>query len=191
MWRIRVEKMPRSYPQVLLLVDGYNVIGAWSSLKSTRDRKGLDSARQELIEALINYSAFQGYQTEIVFDAQYRTEPGDRETYTNLLSVYYTDFNQTADTYIEKFCADYQRQVYRSSPRLIVATSDRAQQQTVIGYGSQWLSALQLANEVESSIRRTRSKHRSYKQARSRFLFNSLDAKAQERLAQMRYGIRK
>ncbi|MEC4983137.1 MAG: NYN domain-containing protein [Oscillatoria sp. PMC 1068.18] len=183
--------MPRSYPQVLLLVDGYNVIGAWSSLKNTRDRQGLDSARQELIEALINYSAFEGYQTEIVFDAQYTTQVGDRETITDLLSVYYTDFRQTADTYIEKFCADYQRQVYRSSPRLIVATSDRAQQQTILGYGAEWLSALQLANEVELSSRRTRRKHRPQKQTRGRFLFNSLDAQAQERLVQMRFGVRK
>lgn len=191
MWRIRGQKMPRSYPQVLLLVDGYNVIGTWSSLKYTRDRQGLDSARQELVEALINYSAFEGYQTEVVFDAQYTTETGYRETYTKLLSVYYTDFRQTADTYIEKFCADYQRQVYRSSPRLIVATSDRAQQQTILGYGAEWLSALRLANEVELSIRRTRRKHRPQKQTRGRFLFNSLDAKAQERLAQLRYGVRK
>jgi uncharacterized protein len=32
----------------LLLVDGYNIIGAWSSLKKIRDRDGLEAARQEL-----------------------------------------------------------------------------------------------------------------------------------------------
>ncbi|NJM28435.1 MAG: NYN domain-containing protein, partial [Pseudanabaena sp. RU_4_16] len=33
-----------------MLVDGYNVLGAWRSLQSIRDVEGFDSARQELVE---------------------------------------------------------------------------------------------------------------------------------------------
>ena len=40
----------------LLLVDGYNIIGSWTSLKLTRDRDGLETARQELVERLLNYT---------------------------------------------------------------------------------------------------------------------------------------
>jgi predicted RNA-binding protein with PIN domain len=49
--------MPSSTPQAILLVDGYNVVGAWHSLKRVRDRYGLEEARRELADALADYSA--------------------------------------------------------------------------------------------------------------------------------------
>ncbi len=179
--------MPPYYHQAFLLVDGYNVIGAWSDLKVIRDRDGLEAARHQLTESLVNYSAFKGFETQVVFDAHYQNTPANSEVLTSHLSVYYTDFQQTADTYIEKTCANYQRQPRVA--RLIVATSDRAQQQTVLGYGAEWLSALQLAHEVDSSIRRVRGKQQPKKQSRGRFLFNSLDAQSQKRLSDLRRGI--
>lgn len=175
--------------QALLLVDGYNMIGAWSYLKKTRDRHGLESARQELVEVLINYTARQGYKTEIVFDAHYQKTPSSQECYTDNLSVCYTAFGQTADSYIEKLCASLRHQYTSTYPRLIVATSDRAQQLTVIGYGAEWMSAQRLASEVEIVANRSRRKHRPQKQGQSRFLYNSLDAKAQKLLSQWRRGI--
>jgi uncharacterized protein len=181
--------MPPSPPQAILLVDGYNVIGTWSYLKKTRDRDGLEAARQELVEALINYSAFQGYETQVVFDAHAQNTSIYHEALTAHLSVCYTDFGQTADTYIEKFCASFRSNFCHPPKRLIVATSDRAQQLTVVGYGAEWLSSQQLASDVEFAARRSRSKQRPQKQSPSRFLFNSLDAQAQQRLAQWRRGL--
>lgn len=181
--------MPPSPSQAILLVDGYNVIGTWSYLKKTRDRDGLEAARQELVEALINYSAFQGYETQVVFDAHAQNTPTYHEALTAHLSVCYTDFAQTADTYIEKFCASFRFNLSHSTKRLIVATSDRAQQLTVVGYGAEWVSSQQLASDVEFAARRSRTKQRPQKQSRSRFLFNSLDAQAQQRLAQWRRGL--
>jgi predicted RNA-binding protein with PIN domain len=191
--------MHPSSPSAVLLVDGYNVIGAWSSLKKTRDkpissrspyRDGLEAARQELVEALINYSAFQGYETQVVFDAHSQNTPICCEILTTHLSVCYTDFGQTADTYIEKFCASFRFNVAPKSRRLIVVTSDRAQQLTVVGYGAEWMSSLQLASDVEFTARRIRRKHQPPKQSGGRFLFNSLDPQAQQRLAQWRKGIK-
>jgi|ERR671932_488434 predicted RNA-binding protein with PIN domain len=183
--------MPRPSPQAVLLVDGYNIIGSWSNLKEVRDHDGLEAARHELIEALINYSAFQGYETQVVFDAHSQNTPIYCEVLTTYLSVYYTDFGQTADTYIEKFCASFHHcHPYRQGKRVIVATSDRAQQLTVIGYGAEWMSSQQLASDVEFAARRARRKHRPQKQSSGRFLFNSLDANAQQRLAQWRKGTR-
>ena len=92
-------------------MDGYNIIGAWPCLKKTRDHAGLEAARGELIEAMTSYSAFQGYETQIVFDAQYQNTSSNKEIITELLSVYYTDFGQTADTYIEKACASLRPQI--------------------------------------------------------------------------------
>lgn len=119
--------MAASPLQALLLVDGYNIIGAWSSLQKTRDRHGLETARRELVESLINYTTHQGFETKIVFDSQYQKTPSSQEKYTATLSVCYTAFAQTADTYIEKICASFYREISATLPRLIVATSDRAQ----------------------------------------------------------------
>jgi hypothetical protein len=182
--------MPPSSPQAFLLVDGYNVIGLWSDLKKTRDRHGLEAARQELVEALINYSAFQGYETQVIFDAHFQDTPCYCEALTSHLSICYTDFGQTADTYIEKFCASFRFNLAKRKQRLIVATSDRAQQMTVVGYGAEWMSSLQLASDVEFTARRSKRRHRPQKQSPSRFLFNSLDAQAQQRLAEWRRGLR-
>lgn len=180
--------MPRSLARSLLLVDGYNMIGIWADLKITRDRHGLEASRRELIELLVNYSAFEGLETKIVFDAQNRREPSYLEVVTKNLSVHYTEYGQTADTYIEKTCAKFYRQI-ENCDRLIVATSDRAQQLVALGYGAEWMSAKNLAKAVERTTRSRRHQYKSKAQPAGRFLFQSLDAKAQERLAQMRMGL--
>lgn len=182
--------MPPSTPQATLLVDGYNVIGLWSYLQRTRDRDGLEMAREQLIEALVNYSAFKGLETQLVFDAQYQDTRANSEVITNNLSVYYTDFCQTADTYIEKICASFSRNHSRATQRLIVATSDRAQQLTIMGYGAEWMSAQQLGYEVEAAARCARRKHKPKKQSSGRFLANSLDAKSRQRLTEWRMGLK-
>lgn len=181
--------MPRSPAQALLLVDGYNVIGAWARLKEVRDRHGLEDARRELIEALIGYSSYQDYETQVVFDAQYQDTPGSRDVITPYVSVQYTDFRQTADSYIEMVCSRFRNEYRKFHQRLIVATSDRAQQQTVVGYGAEWMSALRLQSEVESAGKRVRVRQQSKGRSPGRFLASSLDPKAQEQLAKMRFGV--
>lgn len=175
-------------PQAVLLVDGYNVVGSWAGLKQTRDRVGLEAARWELIQSLTDYSAFQGHKTQLIFDAQYRNCPGSCEIITQNLAVYYTDFGQTADTYIEKICALSRQKTSSLRQRIIVATSDRAQQLTVMGYGAEWLSAQQLAREVKSVHHLVRQKQKTIKKPPSR-LANSLDPLAKQRLERLRLGI--
>jgi hypothetical protein len=177
--------------QAVLLVDGYNIIGAWQQLNIVRDRDGLEAARWQLVETLVSYSAFKGLSTQIVFDAQYQHTVGTQEVRTENLSVYYTNFGETADTYIEKICAAYYRQYLNRSifSRLIVATSDRAQQLTVVGYGAEWLSAMQLRQEVETATRRSRRKHKESKQSSGRFLASAIDPQARQKLAKMRFGL--
>lgn len=181
--------MPRSQGRALLLVDGYNIIGVWSKLKIKRDQEGLEASRRELIEALVNYSAFEGLETRAIFDAHSRNEPSYTEHITKSVSVCYTDFGQTADTLIEKTCATFWRDMANLHRRLIVATSDRAQQQTVLGYGAEWMSAPELAQAIEATAYRCRKKHQPKKQSSSRFLVSGLDAEAQRRLAQLRMGL--
>lgn len=182
--------MQPSLPEAVLLVDGYNIIGAWSYLTKTRDRLGLEAARGELVSALTNYSALQGYETQVVFDSQYQNTSSSQEIINQNVSVHYTNFGQTADTYIEKSCATlrpYLKQSHRC--RLIVATNDRVQQLVVVGYGAEWMSAHQLNYEVESTLKISLTKHRQRKQSASRFLANSIDANARQKLAQLRMGL--
>ncbi|MEO0845855.1 MAG: NYN domain-containing protein [Cyanobacteria bacterium J06648_1] len=184
--------MSSSPYQAILLVDGYNIIGDWSDLKKSRDHHGLEAARYELVECLINYSASVGYRTKVVFDAHYQDTPRSIENHTAALSVHYTAFAETADTYIEKFCATFARKKYQQeSTRLIVATSDRAQQLTVVGYGAEWLSAPMLAREVKMAVQKTKSKTQKQvkKKPDGRFLLHTLDPVAQKRLRQMRQGM--
>lgn len=180
--------MPRSIPQAVLLVDGYNVVGLWAGLRQVRDCEGLEPARRQLVEALAGYSAFQGFDTQIVFDSQYRETGSNREVITPNLSVRYTDFGQTADTYIEKACADFRYDLRKFQQRLIVATSDRAQQLTVVGYGAECLSAERLETEVEAIARRVQRRQKASKKPASRFLANALDPVAQQQLAKLRFG---
>ena len=52
----------------ILLVDGYNMIGAWPDLRKLRDND-LAGARDLLIEKMAEYQAYMGYRVIIVFDA--------------------------------------------------------------------------------------------------------------------------
>ncbi|WP_071518848.1 NYN domain-containing protein [Geitlerinema sp. PCC 9228] len=175
---------------VVLLVDGYNIVGSWAHLIKIRDRDGLEAARDQLTEALVNYSACQKWETRLVFDAQFRGEPSSVEAVTRYVSIYYTESGQTADDYIEKVCAELaQRPQYRKL-RAIVATSDRAQQLTVMGYGAEWMSAKQLELDIDRMARSVRRNQRTPKRSQGRFLVRSLDPDAQERLDKLRFGIR-
>jgi uncharacterized protein len=184
--------MSRNTSQAILFVDGYNIIGAWMSLQMMRDRHGLEAARQELVEALASYSAFEGLETYVVFDAQYQDTPGSKEVITGSLTICYTEYRETADTYIERACALFRKDIRKFDHRLIVATSDRAQQLTVSGYGAELMSADQLRSEVEFSEIKLKSRQKSDRkqQPSSRFLSSAIDPEARKKLMQMRFGIR-
>lgn len=185
--------MPRSTPpQGILLVDGYNIIGAWAELKEIRDRDGLEAARRALVEDLLSYSAYQDFDTEVVFDAQYQGTPGTREVINRHFCIFYTNYRQTADSYIELACSRFRNDIRKYNQRLVVATSDQAQRLTVIGYGAECMSAQKLWAEVEGATHGLRKKQgKQGKQGRSpkRFLSSSLDPIAQQRLAQLRLGL--
>jgi len=182
--------MTSTSSQSILLVDGYNIIGAWTSLKKTKEKHGLEQARQSLLDTLVNYTGYKSLQAKVVFDAHYQKTPSYKEEYSDSVSVYYTSYNQTADTYIEKYCASFRRNNPYTSTRIIVATSDQAQRHTVVGYGAEWISAQKLSQEIDFTHRKEKRNHRSRNKSQGRFLFNSLDNKTQQALAQMRLGIR-
>ncbi|WP_008308536.1 NYN domain-containing protein [Leptolyngbya sp. PCC 6406] len=174
-------------PVALLFVDGYNIIGACPQLTQVRDQSGLESARHQLAESLVNYAAYKDFEVRLIFDAYAQPNPRAIEPITHHLSIHYTAFGETADTYIECWCA----RLRHHDQRRIVATSDRAQRLTVIGYGAEWMSAHQLAIDMTTLLQQQRQHHQRQRHrgpSPQRFLANSLSPEAQERLRQMRNG---
>ena len=173
-------------PQAILFVDGYNIIGACPRLSKKRDRHGFDAARQALIEDLSGYSAFQGYDTKLVFDAYKQGNVTREEGITDLLAICYTNPQQTADSYIEQACSQFRNDLRKFSQRLIVATSDQAEKLTVIGYGAEWMSAQRLLSDIKQVHQRVQQKKRATNARSKRFLSNGLDPSVLQQLEQLR-----
>ncbi len=178
----------------VMLVDGYNVIGAHPQLKFLRDAEGLAEARRSLVEILANYSALHSYETDLVFDAHFQEQPGHRNPVTQHLAVAYTQFNQTADSYIERACARFFREdIRRFEKRLIVATSDRAQWLTAVGYGAEWMSAEKLIRDAfvsqVAAQRQIQGQKKQRQRSNKRFLSSSLDETVQDKLARLRQDL--
>ena len=179
--------MAGTNPQAILLVDGYNIVGAWKRLSQLKEQQGLDPAREALITALANYSTYKGFETWAVFDAYEQRTPASREKITDYLSVHYTGFGQTADSYIERACAKFRNDARKFTERLIVATSDTVHRQTVVGYGAEGISALQLEQEVTNIAKSVRRRQKPRKKGPAR-VFGNLNADTQAKLQQLRFG---
>jgi len=142
--------MPAQFP--LMLVDAYNVIGAWQELSHLRDTESLDSARNALTEKMINYSLVQGYEATLVFDAYNQPSSGVTESVSPFLKLHYTEQGQTADAYIEKRCREYARDSSRYRRRLVVVTSDRVQGLLAGGFGAELRSARTLVQDIQAVL---------------------------------------
>ena len=78
-------------PQALLFIDGYNIVGAWTDLKKIRDRHGLEEARHRLVDHLTGFSAYNAYNTKVVFDSQYRDGGSTEQVITEFLAIHYNN----------------------------------------------------------------------------------------------------
>ena len=135
---------PRAEGPEYLLVDGYNIIYAWDELKAVA-QSSMDTARQMLIDLMINYQGFRKNHVIIVFDA-YKVPRGQAEVLREHdLFIVFTKEAETADAYIEKTTYELGRR-----HRVRVATSDNAESLIILGHGALRLSARQFHDEVES-----------------------------------------
>ena len=138
----------------ILLVDGYNIIGAWPELRVLKE-KDLSAARDRLIEILAEYKAYTGYEVVVVFDAYY--VQGLERKYKNYkIEVIYTKENETADECIEKLAI----QLNNIKTQIYVATSDFTEQWVIFGQGALRKSARELltdcmhiTGEVEKKVK--------------------------------------
>lgn len=126
----------------VLLVDGYNIIGAWPELERLKDHD-LEDARDRLLDMLADYQGFTGMQIYVIFDAH--QVPGLGATYKqHKLIIVYTKEKETADECIERLCTEMisrRRNVY-------VATSDLVEQHVAFGKGALRVSARELFIDI-------------------------------------------
>jgi predicted RNA-binding protein with PIN domain len=136
----------------VLVVDGYNIIGATQSM-GILDDQNLENARDWLVEKLAEYQGFTGTKVYLIFDAH--MVPGIGKKYLQKkIEVIFTKENETADERIEKLV----RQIKRVRRRIYVATSDHTEQWVVFGQGALRKSARELITElqnIEGKIRDT------------------------------------
>ena len=126
-----------------LIVDGYNIIGAWPDLQELKENN-LEHARVRLIEILAVHAALSKRKVIVVFDAyQVKKNNGSQEIIQGI-EVIYTKENVTADMAIERLTAQIPKH-----EKVYVATSDRLQQETIWGKGAFRISAMELKREID------------------------------------------
>src|SRR5690625_814615 len=114
----------------VLVVDGYNIIGAWEELKTLKDID-MAQARDRLIELMADYQAYSGLKIIIVYDAHYVKGKGSvLKSYD--VEIIYTKENETADECIERIVTKYKTVVNQ----VYVATSDYLEQRVIFGRGA-------------------------------------------------------
>lgn len=128
--------------QEYLLVDGYNVIFAWESLRELA-AANIHGARDRLMDILCDYQGIRGCELIVVFDA-YRVEGHATEIFDyHNIHVVYTREAETADQYIEKFA-----HTNADKYRVTVATSDGLEQIIIRGEGAALISSRELETEI-------------------------------------------
>lgn len=139
----KANKIHRPKPEYIL-VDGYNIIFAWNSLKLPA-KDNIDLARTLLINRLINYRAVKDCELLIVFDAyKVKGNIGSFEEHSGI-KVVYTKEAETADSYIEKASHKLANQY-----TVRVATSDGLEQMIILGNGALRIPASAFEKEVMS-----------------------------------------
>lgn len=127
----------------VLLVDGYNIIGAWDELIKLR-RRDIAQARKRLIERMEEYQAYAGNRIIIVFDALYVQGTEHRQIY-NGVEIIYTREDETADECIERLV----KSLKTVDNEVYVATSDYMEQRTIFSRGALRISARELLLNIE------------------------------------------
>ena len=132
----------------LLLVDGYNVLGAWPEISKG---KPLADARDALIHRLHDYAGYSGQQIILVFDAWQSDRMERSVDQSGPFTVVFTQKGETADHYIERLCDEHAREVELGRLELRVATSDGTEQTVVFGRGAVRISSRELIYEMRQA----------------------------------------
>lgn len=144
----------------VLLVDGYNVIGAWEDMSRLKDKQ-LEEARNLLIERMAEYKAYKGWRVIVVFDA-YMTPGIENKSRQHDVEVLFTREHETADERIEKLVGELSSRFVQ----VHVATSDLTEQWVIFAQGALRKSARELKIEMDQIDQSITGKVKNYKKER-------------------------
>ena len=165
----------------LLIVDGYNVIGAWKDAE--KHGWSMDEARDRLMHLLQDYSGYTGEEVVLVFDGYQSDKRLTTEEKHGDLTLVFTRHGETADAYIERLVA--QKPKYRQAR---VATNDGAEQAMVLGSGANRMTARELLRELRQMRQAGFSEHASPRVIARSSLASRLPREVQEALERIRRG---
>lgn len=141
----------------------------------------LEEARNKLIEIMMEYQSYSGINIIIVFDAHLvKGNSGSKEKYGKL-KVIYTKESETADHYIER-----ELDKIGKVKRVRVATSDKLEQQIILGRGGTRVSARELEIEILNQKKLIKKNSKTIKQ-KNNFLLGQLDEKNLEKLSKIKF----
>jgi len=126
-----------------LIVDGYNVIHAWPTLKRLLG-VSLEAARDKLVERLSVFGLVTETDVTVVFDAHHSKAMANAEEQVEGVHVVFTRNGHSADHVIERLAYN----ATGAGDNLTVATSDRFQSDMVRGMGGAVISAPELERQV-------------------------------------------
>lgn len=138
-----VKKVQIKQLDELLIVDGYNMIYAWDSLKDLA-YEDLSLARDKLITYLYNYLPYLDHDIWVVFDGyKVKNNIGSKIQKKGLIIIY-TKADETADAFLEKSSYDL-----KDTYRVTYATSDALIQNAVFSQGAFRMSAKELETRLK------------------------------------------
>ena len=164
----------------LLLVDGYNVLGAWDVPK--KEHLSIEEARERLVHLVADYAGYSGQEIILVFDGHYTDRLTRSETNRHGVTVVFTRHGESADNYIEAVCDAAPK--WR---RVRVATSDATEQTVTMGRGAVRISSREFLLELSHVRTDGRTQFREERKTRSDIL-SRLSPEQRELFDRLRKG---
>lgn len=137
----------------MLIVDGYNVIFAWESLKEL-SRDNLEAAKDSLIGMLSKYRSTVDSEVMVVFDG-YRVKGSSGNVIRREeVEVVHTAEGVTADHYIERYTEQHAKEA-----DITVVSSDSLIRQITGGHSCRVISSEEFEVRMENELESYRKEH--------------------------------
>ena len=140
--KVKTNKKALIKQESMVIVDGYNLIYAWDTLKDVADYS-LEKARETLMDILANYVGYTKEKLTLVFDAYLVPEGTGSDFERDGYRVVFTKENQTADAFIEKM-------MHELGPnyKIRVVTGDRLVQFAAVHSGISRMTTKEFLDEL-------------------------------------------
>lgn len=136
----------------ILIVDGYNLIGADKEL-NRESKASLELVREKMLSKLAEYQSVSNYEIICVFDA-YEVKSNEAVEDHYGVTVVYTKEKETADEYIERFVSNNYHPILCE---INVVTSDLSEQNNIFAMGAYRTSSREMwmnLRDAEKNISR-------------------------------------